>query len=69
MPKLISKSHKLLIILPLNVKVSKSRKQNMTLWIVPKNERDGLFFVRFLEESMTIEFAFEIQWPLVFKHI
>ena len=54
----------------LGLKVSKSRKQIMKSRILPKNERNSLkilswvCFDRFLEESKTSSFAFEIYWPL-----
>ena len=47
--------------LVLTLKVSKSQKQTMAPWILPKKERWGNF--RFLEESRT-PFFFEIYWPL-----
>ena len=59
------------------LKVSKSQKQIMLSWILPKNERNSLSwtpsvlrivsFVRFLEESRISYFVFEIYWPLAFK--
>ena len=47
--------------LVLTLKVSKSQKQTMAPWILPKKERWGNF--RFLEESRT-PFFFEIYSPL-----
>ena len=57
------------------LKVSKSRKQIMASWILPKNEQNSLSwaspvlrivsFVHFLEESRTPYLFFEIYWPLV----
>ena len=59
------------VFLFLFLKVSKSRKQNTKSRILPKNERNTfrivswVSFVRFLEESETPYFAFEIYWPLI----
>ena len=53
------------------VKVSKSWKQIMMSLILPKNKRNTprivslVSFIRFLEESGTSKFAFEIYWPLL----
>ena len=56
--------------------VSKPRKQKCVFSILPKNERKtfalvgrsnfGKYFVRFLGDSRTSIFAFEIYWPLGF---
>ena len=67
-------NHKLL-------KVSRSRNKIIEPQILPKNERTNLFFypensqdrktnsfVRFLWESASLQFCFEIYWPLVCSH-
>ena len=55
------------------IKVSKSRKQFIVSWILPKNERNSLSwtsllrivsFICFLGESRRPWIAFEIYWPL-----
>ena len=63
----------------MNLKVSKSWKKIMASWILQKNQQNSLSwapsvlrivsFVRFLEESRTPYFFFEIYWPLSVNNI
>ena len=62
-----------------SLKVSKSRKQKYFFSILPKNEQKTFalvgrsnfdkYFVRFLGESKTSIFPFEIHWPLALGNI